>query len=36
VPTNGELGNFVRTVVVHDQMHVKPGGKVEVDLVEKP
>jgi hypothetical protein len=30
------LGHFMRTVVVHDQMHVKPGGKVKVDLVEKP
>jgi len=30
------LGYFVSTVVIHDQVHVEPGWKIVVDLVEKP
>src|SRR5579863_10726586 len=30
------LGDLVGTVVVHHQMHVQPGGKIVLDLVEKP
>ena len=30
------LVDLVRTVVIHDEMHVQPGGKVFFDLVEKP
>ena len=30
------LVDLVRTVVIHDEMHVHPRGKVFFDLVEKP
>ncbi|TKS58407.1 MAG: hypothetical protein EWM73_03544 [Nitrospira sp.] len=29
-------GVFVRSIVVHDQMHIKPGQRVGIDLLEEP
>src|SRR5260370_31167888 len=29
------LGDLVGTVIVHHQMHVQPGGKIVLDLIEK-
>jgi hypothetical protein len=29
-------GHVVSAVVIHDQMYVEPGGKIEFDVIEKP
>ena len=33
---SANFGNLVRTVVIHHQMHVPAGGKILLDLVERP
>jgi len=33
-PTSN-LGDLVRSVIIHPQMHVQPGGKILLDFIEK-